>query len=150
MADEQARKPPNLAIDGMMSGDGMSMNLWVANRVRTRRILIGMSREEFARRMGVQPNQTRNWELGRDKMSPQRLWDAATALSIDVGWFFAAKDGEDYHDGMKAGVQDMAVAQSPWAFALALDLAKLPNWQREFVEACVARFKRANDGETPQ
>lgn len=137
---------PKEVVDGMVSGRGMSMQLWVATRVRTRRVLLGMSREEFARRMGVLPPQTRKWEQGKDKMSPDRLWDAAQILQVPVGWFFAAKDDEDYRN-QDPGKADMAVAQSSWGVRLAIDLAKLPDWQREFVEACVARFKRANQEE---
>jgi transcriptional regulator with XRE-family HTH domain len=64
----------------------------VGERVRERRIMLGLSQHQFAELIGVTFQQAHKYEKG---MAAGRLYKAAQVLGVDVGYFFDGIGGND-------------------------------------------------------
>lgn len=60
----------------------------VGQKVRTRRLEIGMSQERLAELLGVTFQQVQKYEKGVNRIAVSRLWDISVALELPVGRFF--------------------------------------------------------------
>lgn len=69
-------------------GDPDPVDIFVGNRARVRRILLGMSQESVAAHLGISFQQLQKYENGTNRISASRLFDLAHALQIDIGYFF--------------------------------------------------------------
>ena len=91
----------------------------VGQRVRSRRLEIGMSQERLAELLGVTFQQVQKYEKGVNRIAVSRLLDIATALEISASRFFdglekrgVAEDATDYVNDALAtpeGAQLMAL-----------------------------------------
>jgi transcriptional regulator with XRE-family HTH domain len=96
----------------------------VGQRVRTRRLEIGMSQERLAELLGVTFQQVQKYEKGVNRMAASRLHDIAAALEMPIARFFeglagrasgVAESSKDYIDDALAtpeGAQLMALFAS--------------------------------------
>ena len=60
----------------------------VGQRVRSRRLEIGMSQERLAELLGGTFQQVQKYEKGVNRIAVSRLWDISVALELPVGRFF--------------------------------------------------------------
>ena len=60
----------------------------VGQRVRSRRLEIGMSQEKLAEMLGVTFQQVQKYEKGVNRIAVSRLFDIANALEMTPGRFF--------------------------------------------------------------
>ena len=60
----------------------------VGQRVRSRRLEIGMSQEKLAEILGVTFQQVQKYENGVNRIAVSRLFDIANALEMSAGRFF--------------------------------------------------------------
>ena len=60
----------------------------VGQRVRSRRLEVGMSQERLAELLGVTFQQVQKYEKGVNRIAVSRLWDIAAALEMPVSRFF--------------------------------------------------------------
>jgi transcriptional regulator with XRE-family HTH domain len=60
----------------------------LGQRVRTRRLEIGMSQERLAEVLGVTFQQVQKYEKGVNRIAASRLWDISGALDLPVARFF--------------------------------------------------------------
>lgn len=74
----------------------------IGQRVRSRRLEIGMSQERLAELLGVTFQQVQKYEKGVNRIAASRLHDMAGALDIPVGRFF-----EGMAPGRTGGVAEM-------------------------------------------
>ena len=93
----------------------------VGQRVRSRRLEIGMSQERLAEMLGVTFQQVQKYEKGVNRIAVSRLFDIANALEMPAGRFFeglnharggVAETKQDYADDALAtpeGAQLMAM-----------------------------------------
>lgn len=95
----------------------------VGQRVRTRRLEIGMSQERLAELLGVTFQQVQKYEKGVNRIAVSRLWDISVALEMPVSKFFetvsvargVAEGRQEYVDDALAtpeGAQLMAMFAS--------------------------------------
>jgi transcriptional regulator with XRE-family HTH domain len=98
----------------------------LGQRVRTRRLEIGMSQERLAELLGVTFQQVQKYEKGVNRIAASRLFDISAALDMPVSRFFegltgrhtiagVAEDSQDYIDDALAtpeGAQLMALFAS--------------------------------------
>jgi transcriptional regulator with XRE-family HTH domain len=73
----------------------------IGQRVRTRRLEIGMSQERLAELLGVTFQQVQKYEKGVNRIAASRLFDIANALDLPVARFFEGLGG-----GRGAGVAE--------------------------------------------
>ena len=64
------------------------IDLHVASRLRTRRIMLGLTRKQLANSIGVTSTQAYKYETGGNRLTSGRLHQIAQALNTDVGYFF--------------------------------------------------------------
>lgn len=74
----------------------------VSRRLRLRRVLLGLSQDELARRLGITAQQVQKYEAGETRISASRLHAIARLLSVEISFFF-----EELED-REAGAPDAA------------------------------------------
>ncbi len=70
------------------------IDLYVGQKLRKRRLELGMTQPELARAVGVRFQQIQKYETGLNRIAASRLWRAARALNVPVCHFFPAFSGE--------------------------------------------------------
>jgi transcriptional regulator with XRE-family HTH domain len=60
----------------------------VGSRVKTRRVLIGMSQEKLGDALGITFQQIQKYEKGTNRIGASRLQSASTVLGVPVSFFF--------------------------------------------------------------
>jgi len=60
----------------------------VGNRLRIRRVLIGMSQEQLGNLLGLTFQQIQKYEKGINRIGAGRLFEAARALNVPVDFFY--------------------------------------------------------------
>ncbi len=69
-------------------GDDQVVDAHVGNRVRMRRVELGMSQHELANLIGITFQQLQKNERGVNRLSASRMYEAARILDVPVGYFF--------------------------------------------------------------
>lgn len=64
------------------------MDVHAGSRLRLRRMVIGMSQEKLAERMGISFQQIQKYEKGTNRIGASRLWQLARILDVPVQFFF--------------------------------------------------------------
>jgi transcriptional regulator with XRE-family HTH domain len=63
------------------------VDMHVGNKVKTRRIMLGLSQEELAKSIGLTFQQVQKYERGTNRISVSRLIDISKALRTPVDYF---------------------------------------------------------------
>ena len=64
------------------------LDLLIGRRLRERRILLAISQEELARRIGLSFQQLQKYEVGENRISAARLFKLSEILAVPISWFF--------------------------------------------------------------
>ncbi len=64
------------------------VDVHVGGRVKAGRALIGMSREELGKHVGVTFQQFQKYENGMNRIAASRLWVISLVLGRPISWFF--------------------------------------------------------------
>ncbi|MFT5346737.1 MAG: transcriptional regulator with XRE-family HTH domain [Sulfitobacter sp.] len=64
------------------------VDIHVGKRVRHRRWMVGMTQQQLAERVGIKFQQIQKYETGMNRVSASRLWEIASALGVQVSFFF--------------------------------------------------------------
>ena len=64
------------------------VDVYVGQRVRSRRILCGMTQSILAEHIGLTFQQLQKYESGANRISASRLWEIAAILDVPVASFF--------------------------------------------------------------
>lgn len=70
------------------------IDVHVGEKIRARRIALGMSMETLGKQLGVTFQQIQKYERGANRVSASRLQNIATALGVPVRHFFEGTPGE--------------------------------------------------------
>ena len=65
----------------------------VGSRMRTRRLLAGLSQEKLGEALGITFQQIQKYEKGTNRVGASRLQAMATALEVPVSYFFPDEAG---------------------------------------------------------
>ena len=65
----------------------------VGRRLKSRRLLLGISQERMGELLGLTFQQIQKYERGANRIGASRLYEAAQALDVDVNYFFAEVPG---------------------------------------------------------
>jgi transcriptional regulator with XRE-family HTH domain len=66
----------------------------VGRRMRELRLMLGMSQQALAARIGVTSQQAHNYENGVARIAAGRLYGIAQMLGVDVGYFYDVGGGD--------------------------------------------------------
>src|SRR5262245_48979155 len=69
------------------------LDLLIGRRLRQRRILLAISQEELARRIGLSFQQLQKYEVGENRISASRLFKLSEILAVPISWFFRPTTG---------------------------------------------------------
>ena len=85
-----ARQVKQSEAVSLQDGDGAAGELdkHIGTRLRVRRVLLGMSQQALASRLGVSFQQIQKYEKGTNRISASRLYRAAQVLEVPVTYFF--------------------------------------------------------------
>jgi transcriptional regulator with XRE-family HTH domain len=61
---------------------------WVGQRVRERRLTLGLSQQQLAQLLGISYQQEHKYESGINRIAAGRLYAIATTLGVDISYFF--------------------------------------------------------------
>jgi transcriptional regulator with XRE-family HTH domain len=64
------------------------VDIQVGNRVRIRRMLIGMSQEKLGEMLGLTFQQVQKYEKGVNRIGAGRLFDVARILGVPIDYFY--------------------------------------------------------------
>lgn len=78
-APKSGAKPVNRATD---------VDRHVGNRIRERRVMLGLSQQQMADLIGVTYQQAHKYEKGINRISAGRLYDIAKVLKVPVSYFY--------------------------------------------------------------
>ena len=70
------------------------IDVFVGSRVRLRRLMVGMSQEALADRLGVTFQQVQKYEKGTNRVGASRLQNISSILNVPVSFFFEDAPGE--------------------------------------------------------
>ncbi len=79
------------------------IDVHVGNRVRMRRMLVGMSQEKLGQKLGLTFQQIQKYEKGANRISASRLFQMSQILGVPVQFFFEdlpQQKNDDTPDGM--------------------------------------------------
>ena len=65
-----------------------SIDAHIGTRIRQRRLLLGLSQQKLAQRIGLAFQQVQKYETGASKVSPGRLIALSEALDVPLMFFF--------------------------------------------------------------
>ena len=87
------------------------IDVHVGSRVRFRRMLLGMSQEKLAERLGLTFQQIQKYEKGINRIGASRLFDLAQVLSVPVQFFYedAPVNGHDNPPLIADGFAEVSV-----------------------------------------
>ena len=75
------------------------IDVHVGNRVRMRRMLIGLSQEKLGERLGLTFQQVQKYEKGSNRVSASRLYQMSQILGVPVQFFFDDVTGAETDGG---------------------------------------------------
>ena len=64
------------------------IDVMVGKRIRLRRVQLGLSQTELGQKLGVTFQQVQKYENGANRVSCSRIYEAAIALDVPIGFFF--------------------------------------------------------------
>ena len=67
----------------------------VGNRVRMRRLLVGMSQEKLGELLGITFQQVQKYEKGSNRVSASRLYQISRVLGVNVQYFYDELKSDD-------------------------------------------------------
>jgi len=71
-----------------ISTDTQELEKHVGQRIRQRRIMLGLTQQELARMVGITYQQAHKYERGINRISAGRLYHVANVLQVDLRYFF--------------------------------------------------------------
>lgn len=98
-----------------------AVDVHVGNRIKLRRMLLGMSQERLGEALGLTFQQVQKYERGVNRVSASRLFDIARVLDVPVGFFYDDLDpelgGARYGAGYSASLVSLASSRVARGFA---------------------------------
>lgn len=70
------------------TGEPNPIDVHVGNRIRLRRILLGLSQEKLAGLLGLTFQQVQKYERGMNRVGASRLWDIGKVLEVPISFFY--------------------------------------------------------------
>ena len=83
-----------LARGRMPDGQPTPLDVHIGNRLRLRRVYLGITQKDLATLAGISHQQIQQYEIGGNRISAQRLWIFSRLLNVPVGFFFEDMDKE--------------------------------------------------------
>ena len=106
----------------------------VGNRVRIRRMLIGMSQEKLGDMLGLTFQQVQKYEKGVNRIGAGRLYEIARILSVPVEFFYEGAPQTGFAEGEGAPVMEFVSSGEGLQLSLAFMKIKDPKVRRRVLD----------------
>jgi transcriptional regulator with XRE-family HTH domain len=103
--DVEMKPITNPPAGGLSKRPPDQIDVHVGNRVRVRRMMIGLSQERLGEKLGLTFQQVQKYEKGANRISASRLFRIAEVLNVPVAFFFDGVPG-GREGGEAAGFQE--------------------------------------------
>src|ERR1700752_4322855 len=113
------------------------IDVQVGNRVRIRRMLIGMSQEKLGDLLGLTFQQVQKYEKGVNRIGAGRLYEVARILGVPIDFFYEGVGSAPHASGFaEAGPPVMEFVSSGEGLQLSLAFMKIkdPKVRRRVLE----------------
>ncbi|HOO50159.1 MAG TPA: helix-turn-helix transcriptional regulator [Alphaproteobacteria bacterium] len=97
---KQIRNPRRSSVNGE---EPNPVDVFVGQKLRSRRNLIGITQENLAEAAGITFQQVQKYEKGRNRLSASRLFQFSRVLDVPVSYFFDGFAASDSQIGIQAG-----------------------------------------------
>jgi transcriptional regulator with XRE-family HTH domain len=97
----------------------------VGARLRTRRLLLGISQEDLGKAVGVSFQQIQKYEKGTNRIGASRLQKLAHALRVPISYFFQGMGNGGAVDSDNGHI--LAFLSTPQGLALAKSFMRIKN-----------------------
>ncbi len=87
--------------------DAQLIDRQVGERLRRRRMLLGVTQDQLGAALGLSYQQIQKYETGGNRISAGRLAQIAGVLGVQPGWFFGAADSHEIASGPDRSVIDL-------------------------------------------
>lgn len=84
------------------------IDVHVGNRIRLRRMLVGMSQEKLGEKLGLTFQQVQKYEKGSNRVSASRLYQISEILAVPVQFFFEDIPEESVASTRSEGFEETA------------------------------------------
>lgn len=120
----------------------------IGQRVRSRRLEIGMSQERLAELLGVTFQQVQKYEKGVNRIAASRLYDIASALDMPAARFFENLSGTrpGVAESRQEFVDDIMATPEGMQLMSLFSAIKSLKVRRRVVELVKALSEEASDG----
>jgi transcriptional regulator with XRE-family HTH domain len=98
-----SRNPRRSSVEG---DEPNPVDVFVGQRLKTRRNLIGITQENLAEAAGITFQQVQKYEKGRNRLSASRLFQFARVLDVPISYFFDGFFASDSNIGLQGGFAD--------------------------------------------
>src|SRR5690349_12058620 len=86
-------KPPGGRRGRRKTDKPNPIDVHVGSRVRTRRMLLGMSQDKLGEAIGLTFQQVQKYERGANRIGASRLYELSRVLDVPVAYFYEDVDG---------------------------------------------------------
>ncbi len=80
-----------------------SVDIHVGQKIRQRRWMLGITKQQLADNVGVKLEQIKKYEAGAIHISAGRMWDVAAAMEVPMSYFFEDVEGQAPDTGEARG-----------------------------------------------
>lgn len=138
------------------------VDIHVGARVKSRRLILGLSQEELAKSIGLTFQQVQKYERGTNRISVSRLVDICRILKAPVDYFFdgsfAVARAGSKHLALKgfSDTRQMPLEEDPLLKKDVLELVrayskiKSPQLKKQILEMAKAMSNSSNDAKASQ
>ena len=107
----------------------------VGSRIRSRRIMLGLSQQQMADLIGVTYQQTHKYERGINRISAGRLYEISQVLKVPISFFF---------DGLEKQIDEAALPERQrMCLELARNFSQISNERHQEALSHLARAMAA-------
>jgi transcriptional regulator with XRE-family HTH domain len=107
-----------------------STDCYVGQKIRQRRIVLGLSQQQIADKIGVTYQQAHKYERGLNRISAGRLYDIAKVLGVSVEYFF---------EGLESSQSPMLSARQRMCLELARNFSAIADERHQAALSQMAR-----------
>ncbi|MBE2191653.1 MAG: helix-turn-helix transcriptional regulator [Alphaproteobacteria bacterium] len=97
---KKTKNPRRSSVDGESPNP---VDVFVGQKLRSRRNLIGITQENLAEAAGITFQQVQKYEKGRNRLSASRLFQFSRVLDVPVAYFFDGFFASDTQIGIQEG-----------------------------------------------
>ncbi|APR98603.1 helix-turn-helix domain-containing protein [Wolbachia endosymbiont of Folsomia candida] len=65
----------------------LTIDIQIGKKIRERRLICGLSQADLAKKAGISPQQIQKYETGVTRVTIDKLYELAEALSVDISYF---------------------------------------------------------------